>query len=160
MPATTLMPSYVNLHHHAAHPRAPGSTSVPLLSPEPLHCVAPPPAPPSPCCPPKSLHCAAPPQALASTSAPLLAPEPLAATLARMQPGSLKAALVEILMSAGPAGASVTDLVAILAHQGKAVWHDSRSAKSSLAATCANDPAFCRSGGGGGRGGAAGLVRW
>lgn len=67
-------------------------------------------------------------------------------TAARLQPGSVKHAIFEVLRDvAGPEGLPVTEIYACLADKGAtSAWPDPRAAKSSIASTCAHDPAFVR----------------
>ncbi|KAK9824389.1 hypothetical protein WJX72_009931 [[Myrmecia] bisecta] len=67
-------------------------------------------------------------------------------TEARLQPGTVKRGIYDILRDCGPQGSSVASIVDGLQSSGVKVWEDQRIAKSSVASICGHDDAFARIG--------------
>ncbi|GAX80216.1 hypothetical protein CEUSTIGMA_g7654.t1 [Chlamydomonas eustigma] len=65
-------------------------------------------------------------------------------TMMRLPPGSVKAAIFEIVVAAGRKGISVANICAQLNQRGINPWADSRSAKASIASTCTHEQALAK----------------
>eukprot|EP00798_Chlamydomonas_sp_ICE-L_P011499 gene11500-34217_t len=73
--------------------------------------------------------------------------EPLETTMKRFPAGSVKRAIFEVLVRGGASGLSIHDIWSSLQVRGfSGSWQDPMAAKSYIAATCAQEAAFCRCG--------------
>lgn len=71
-------------------------------------------------------------------------PETLEEVEQRLQPGSVKHAIFQVLKNYGAKGRSVGKIVEEMAKKGLREFSTARNAKSSVASTCAHDTAFAR----------------
>ncbi|KAK2078741.1 hypothetical protein QBZ16_003581 [Prototheca wickerhamii] len=64
----------------------------------------------------------------------------------RIQPGSIKAAVFQVLREAGAEGLTIQDAAQRIQDTGLRAWEDPKAARNSVASTCGHDAAFLRVG--------------